>query len=167
VGAASKTKKAPAGRAQPLIAYLLRLPADRFWEEESFGAIAQAHPDFLSLQAVVWLRVLECLRNGQEDGALSLLNVARFGGQSWHEGLETAFLQILTYRRVGFTNPSLGVGTGSASRHAFFRQLDAFVRGADEVDAQKMALMLRSNGVFAEVLAAAGWREAARRLRHA
>ncbi|MCC6142305.1 MAG: DUF4114 domain-containing protein [Candidatus Hydrogenedentes bacterium] len=162
VDVAWKTFEVPAGRTKPLIEFLLRLPPGRFWKEDEFDAVAQSNPDFLSRQEVVWLRVLEYLRTGQENAALAILNVARFGRNAWHEDLEMCLLQILTYRRVGFTNPALRTETSPANRHPFFQQLDVFVQGTCEDGSPSITRILDSPNVFVQVFDAAGWKEAAR-----
>jgi hypothetical protein len=125
--------------------------------------LATEKPVLLSRQEVHWLRVLEALRLRDEDEALSLLNVGRFGERSWHQDLETALIWILTYRRVKFMNPELVLIADDRlrveGRHPLFASLDNWVRGENKPPEFVQRLVV-SDEAFAAACLAAGWRRA-------
>ena len=153
----------PPGECSQLIDFFESIPRTRFWDHEVFQPLATQKPVLLSRQEVHWLRVLEALRVRNEDEALSLLNVSRFGERSWHQDLETTLIWILTYRRVKFMNPELVLIADDRlrveGRHPLFTVLDNWVRGEGKPPEFVQRLVM-SDEAFAAACLAAGWRRA-------
>jgi hypothetical protein len=152
----------PQDNLRPLVQSMRTLPASCFWDERAFAPVCETRPDLVSRQEVFWLRLLEALRVNNTGEALSLLNLNRFGRQSWHARLEVALLSLLTYRRLGFVDPALlrlCEGGGSKS-HAFFDSLEAWAAG--KTVSAEFVRVVQSDTAFAAALKAAGWTEAAK-----
>jgi len=151
----------PPGNNRELIYYMQAIPQRRFWNAEEFQSIASRRPLLLSRPEVHWLRVLEALRVGDEDEALSLLNVSRFGERSWHQDLETALIWMLTYRRLKFMNPELVLIADDRlrveGRHPLFATLDNWVRGEAGKPLEFVQRLVVSDEAFAAACLAAGW----------
>lgn len=157
----------PGGELHSLVDFLLRLPADVFWDERAFGPIGERQPEILSRHEAYWLRVLDALMEQNEEQALSLLNLQGYGNRSWRPELETALLRILLFRRSKF----LGVAAGPADRgasvsgkHPLFVKLAewAQLKTADLPDEARR--FLTSEFAFPAACCAAGWVEAGIRL---
>ncbi|MCX5770793.1 MAG: hypothetical protein NTZ09_11050 [Candidatus Hydrogenedentes bacterium] len=153
----------PPGEFSQLIDFFETVPRARFWDHETFQPMATEKPVLLSRQEVHWLRVFEALRVRNEDEALSLLNVSRFGERSWHQDLETTLIWILTYRRVKFMNPELVLIADDRlrveGRHPLFAALDNWVRGEAKPPEFVQRLVV-SDEAFAAACLAAGWHRA-------
>jgi len=154
----------PPGEGRQLIEFMQEVSPARFWDDEAFQAMATQRPVLLSRQEVHWLRVLEALRIGDEDEALSLLNVSRFGERSWHQDLETTLIWILTYRRLRFMNPELMLIADDrlrvAGRHPLFSALDNWVRGEGDGPPDFVKRLVVSDEAFSATCLAAGWHRA-------
>jgi Tfp pilus assembly protein PilF len=157
-----KSAVPPEGELRPLIEFVLSLPDTAFWDEARFDRIVQARPGLAARQEVYWLKLLECLRRGDEAGALYLLNVQRFGSASWRADLETALVLIASYRTSGFMDPGLlGDGDGDSTRVALFAQLNRWARGECSEVPGELRAVVEGAGVYGAVLKAAGWHAAA------
>lgn len=170
------------GELQPLIEYLIALPADRFWDESAFDAISNGQRFLTSQQATYWLRLLEDLKNGKEDAALELMQFNPFKQVSWNPELEMALRRVLSYRKNGTLSlsemsKSLDQATDknsnstqlAASSNFFFAQLDQLAKQPD-VDGKSAPLpeglraLLLSKEALAVTLLSTGWFEAALQL---
>ena len=157
----------PPGELRPLVKFLRRPEPGRFWNDDAFEPIGQAHPVLVWRQECFWLRVLESLRTHHEAQALSLLALSSFGERSWHADMELALLRILQFQRLGFVVPNLAQlqSSPSARRHPFFKTLDDWVRGEDNDSRESMQRLVIGDEAFAAACLAAGWAEAGLRLR--
>jgi hypothetical protein len=159
------TLKPPESESRALIDFLLGVPPAEFWDAARFEPIAQSQPALLGRQEVFWLRLLQALKMTQEDEALSLLNLNRFGERSWHEELEVALLRILQFRRLGFMDPQVSSPASTCRRaHPFFATLNAWVRGEQTEGLEAFQRLATSEHVFSAACLAAGWCEAGLKL---
>lgn len=151
----------PDGPLKRLVVLLQKLPAGRFWDAERFDAQLHEKAD---LPEIAWLRVLEALRQGQEDGALALLNL---GLRSSVPVLETALRQILTYRRTGFFEPGLAcldANTPPAFRGPLFVRLDEWINAAISQEPADLLQLIESGAIYPAIFRACGWNAAAEQL---
>lgn len=151
----------PPGPLARLVEQLLRLPVEMFWHEERLAPFVHEAGEHWEL---LWLRVLEALRKGDDDEALTVLNL---GLRSPMPTVENALRQVLTYRRTGFFEPGvlcLGPKAPTAFRSPLFVQLDQWISGALAQEPQELLQMMESRAIYAAVLRAGGWQEAAVRL---
>lgn len=158
----------PEGRLRPLIEFLCALPENELWNSAKFEEIAGAYPDLTARQEVFWLRLLEALRNRDEKTALYLLNVQRFGTESWCRNLEVALTLITSYRSAGFMDPNAATGGSKdevAGGHAFFIQLNQWARGEMKVVPDDLRKTVEGGTAFAAACSAAGWKAASEALR--
>ncbi len=155
----------PPGELKPLIEFIRNLPPDQFWDSTGFEAIAQEHVAFHGRQEVFWLRLLHALHTRKEAEALALVNLSGFAARSWHPVLERSLVWILTCRRIGNLGAANICSTPCVSASpAFFEMLDKVSNGDLENVPVWAPQVLESPNAFAAVFAAAGWREAAKRL---
>lgn len=162
-------KEPPPGPLLPLIDFLLGLPPDRFWDERVFHGIAERNAGLQARPEVHWLRVLEALRLRQENQARWLLSFERSGRESWSPAFERALLRIIMYRQVAsvglLMTQETGVPTRFETSHPFFEVLDTIARSPGAMISPDLDSFLRSEFVFAAACLAAGWEDAAARLR--
>lgn len=149
----------PPGPHRALVDYLMRLKPGRFWDDAAFEAAAERHPELLALQEVFWLRLLQALKDGHEDEALTRLNLERFGHRSWSPPLEWELPRILTHRRIGFMEPAPSDTCRPRCDHPLFAAMDRCARGADDAD-EPIGRLLGSDEVYAAACFGVGWREA-------
>lgn len=165
--------KIPPGKMKPFIEYLIALPPGKFWDAQAFDKLADATLFLKNLQSTFWLRLLESLKQNNEQEAWNLLQYNPFYKISWNPELEQALKRILIFRKVGVfsiesyppiisPNPSL-----SATKEGFFNELELLARGPKkDIDAvpKDLQALLTSNEVFSAAFLAAGWFEAALQL---
>ncbi|NLV43770.1 MAG: DUF4114 domain-containing protein [Candidatus Hydrogenedentes bacterium] len=155
----------PPGELNPLIAFMRALPPDRFWDPVAFEAVAHEHVALYDRQEVFWLRLLHALHTGNEAEALALVNLSGFGGRSWHLVLERGLVRILTYRRAGYAGvETIHSAACTSAVPEFFMFLDQMAGCAQGEPPDWFLQLLESPNSFAAACAAAGWKEAARRL---
>ena len=155
----------PPGELKPLIEYMRNLPPEQFWDPAGFETMAQEHVTFHARQEVFWLRLLHALHTRKEAEALALVNLSGFAMRSWHPVLERSLVWILTCRRIGNLGAANICSIPCASAYpAFFEMLDKVAEGnLTDVPAWVTAVLEGPNA-FAAVFAAAGWKEASKRL---
>jgi tetratricopeptide (TPR) repeat protein len=154
----------PEGNLKRLVEALRKLDDTRFWDETRIDR--QLHEE-RDLPEVAWLRVLEALRQGQDDEALSLLNL---GLRSAHPMLENGLRQALTYRRTGFFEPGvvcLDANTPPTLQHPLLVRMDAWINGTLPNEPAELVRMLETRAMYPALLAACGWHAAAARLQAA
>lgn len=155
----------PPGELKPLIEFTRNLPPGQFWDSAGFEAIAQEHVAFHDRQEVFWLRLLHALHSKKEAEALALVNLCGFAARSWHPVLERSLVWILTCRRIGNLGAANICSAPCVSAYpAFFEMLDKVSNGDLENIPAWVPQVLESTNAFAAVFAAAGWKEAAKRL---
>ncbi len=152
-----------AGPLHPLVAFLVSLPPEAFWADDSeHGHIP--HGLIPQRQEVHWLRVLAHLQAGREGEAAYTLRAGPFRNVSWQPDLEDALDRVLTFRAGQAQRPAArGLPAG---RHPFFAQLEQLAAsgdlapGAPRLPADLARLLAGTEAVPAALLAA-GWDEAA------
>ncbi len=157
----------------PLVKMLAAVPEDRFWNAEDFARFADAKAYSHQRQETFWLSLLELLRTHQDKAAVETLRLNRFDANlAWEPDLEIALRRILSYRTDGVLNPrNQPVFTPVQPKeqlHPFFAQLDDLATAERE---KHLAMppdldrLLRGDEGFAAAMLAAGWTEAALKLR--
>lgn len=157
----------PAGKLYGFNLYLLELAPDQFWNQARFEKIHGAEHLLTTQQATFWLRLLNDLKNGQEESALKLLRENPFAKNSWNPSLERALRQLLVYRNTGSVDITgedllaLNHKEDDREENAFFAFLDALA-GQPELLSQekKLKALLCSNEAFVVAFLSAGWLEA-------
>jgi len=162
------------GEWQPLAKWIGSLDPAKFFDNASFNLLPSA--DRLSQQRpeIFWLRLANALQQRREPEAAELLKFNPFRSRSWQPDLEIALARILLYRQKHSLNPAelvIASDTPAGERPEFFNQLETLAAqeratGHAIVPADLDAL-LRGPDAFAAAFLAAGWREAALRLREA
>jgi hypothetical protein len=158
----------------PLVGMLRALPADAFWNADRYLHVARAGGYPNQQQEAFWLSLLEMLRTHDDKDAAEALRLTHLPAPSWEPELETALRRILSYRIDGVFNPRgqpiLALSTPPDQLHPFFVELDSLAKA--ERDGRldlppEMERLLHGDGCFAAAMLAAGWGEAALRLRPA
>jgi len=151
----------PPGALARLVEQLRKLSPKQFWDEDR---LAQHTHETRDRWELLWLQVLEALRLGKDDEALTLLNL---GLRSPHPMVENAIKQVLTYRRTGFFEPGvvcLAANAPAAFRTALFVRLDQWIVGTLEEEPTDLIQMIEERTIYAAICRASGWHEAATRL---
>ena len=156
----------------PLVRFLRGLPDDRFWDGENFAHVSAEKHYTGQQQETFWLSLLENLRVRDDRAAAERLRLNRFNTDSWEPDLEVALQRILSYRTAGVLNPRNepvpALSRPKEELHPFFVQLDDLAQAEREkrlVMPPEMDRLLRGDQGFAAAVLAAGWAEAALRLR--
>jgi predicted Zn-dependent protease len=177
-----KAAQIPSGKLKPLIEYLRSLPTDEFWNSSAFEKLERYQQYLSSQQATFWLRLLQYLKEGQENEAYHLLQFNPFVSVSWNPGLEQALKAILLYRKTGqlIAEEVAQTDEEKASRKQvlheisiqknepfLFAQLDFFVKNppsATNKIPQDLQELLKGPEIFAAALTVTGWEEAGLKL---
>ncbi len=160
------------GDLKPLAQWVVSLPADRFFDTNSFALLADRQRYLASRQEVHWLELLDLLQRGDEKGAMELLGFNKFRANSWDPDLEAAVLRILQYRQKRTLKVSIaGLNpVGGTNQHQFLTDLSraaaAEAAGAKAPVNPELDAVLRGPDAFAAAFLAVGWREAALQLHH-
>lgn len=160
--------KASDGDLQPLVRWIIDLPAGQFGDTNSFAQLPQARNYQGQRQEVFWLRVADALQHHREREAAQLLQFNSFHARSWQPDLESALVRILHYRYKKSLNPEgyfYSSATSSTNQHQFFTALQSLA-AQERADGRltmpaDLDALLRGPDAFAAAFIAAGWREAA------
>ena len=166
--------KVPDGELQPLAKWIGTLDHAEFFNITSFNLLPAADRLGQQRPEIFWLRLANALQQRHEPEAAGLLKFNPFRARSWQPDLEIALARILHYRQKHSLNPAELVTASDTpldERPEFFTQLETLAAqeratGHAIVPADLDAL-LRGSDAFAAAFLAAGWREAALRLREA
>ncbi|MBB6048734.1 tetratricopeptide repeat protein [Armatimonas rosea] len=146
----------PAGPAQALAHHLATVPANKFFDHDSFNGLPEATAYAERYPEVIYLELTQCLQDGTLGRAATLLGKLK-GAASWNPALERGLAQLL--RRQG-QSVSLPTVSAQQERHPYFVALDA---GVSADPALERLLKDRPHALAAAYLAG-GWWEAALRL---
>jgi len=164
----------PFGDSQPLVAYLLNLPEDAYWDDQIFQQIPEARRFLKERQETFWLKLINALKKGEESSAMEMLKKNQFKQQSWHPVLENNLHRVLTYRKwgvmTGLRRNFPTKETNARLQHQLFKQLDLLSKNnSGKSSAQKipdeLERFFKSKEAFAGVFLAAGWLEASLNLK--
>ncbi len=165
----------PQGYKTPLINYLLSLPPGEFWDRKSFEEKPDLEAYLNHEQSTFWLRMLQYLKNGEEDQAYILAQYNPFAEQSWDAQLLESLQRVLNYRRNGtlkLTKDHTSTAKIALEKNEnplkgnFFVDIDKFAhvppndQGMKDSLPQDMNNLLMSPEVFSALFLAGGWREA-------
>lgn len=149
----------PAGQLAPFIEYLFSLDPSKFWDKESFLRLGGAEKILETQQAALWLRVIESLKNGDEEGASRHLADSSIVGALSMPQLAGALQQILAFRASGTLPPLVSSASDDIGALPHFVELKN-ISEQQPLSASWIALLKGPNAAAAAFLAA-GWNEAA------
>lgn len=153
----------PTGKQVPLIKYLIELPENTYWNKPKYSKLALRDYYLETQQATYWLRLLDALKHGHEQEALTLLDKNSFATTSWNPELEYTLKQILVYRQRGrFDSKAtpMGLQLNPNESSPFFESIENFAANPEvQVDDELHELLL-SKEAFSAALIAASWYEA-------
>lgn len=176
-------EKIPNGQLKPLVQFVTNLPDGQFWDEEAFRVLPETRFYLLTRQETYWLRLLQELREGDEQAALNLLEENPFARNCWDADLVNALRQVLTYRQSRFIplpaklssgapvaqhQPAVGqdeivFGDTKQNKHQFLTTLNelALAENLQEEMPEDLQALLLSEEAIAATFVAAGWLETA------
>lgn len=91
-------KQIPEGTLAPMARWLATLPADRFWDNESFHRLPASSSLARNQQEVLWLRLIQALQRGERTEALALLTASTHREQLWNRELARALTAVLSWQ---------------------------------------------------------------------
>lgn len=169
----------PIGQNKDLINYLISLPKGVFWEKETFDDLPKASYYLTNIPLTFWLRLLQALKDKNEQEAFRLLRFNKFVQSSMDPQLEKAVKQVLSYRLSGsFLENTISQPTPDQANinsvtaiseqktQSFFDILNVYVNQEQE-DKTNFALpydfetILKSPEIYSILLLQAKWWEAA------
>jgi tetratricopeptide (TPR) repeat protein len=168
----------PESNKGALIDYLLSLPKDTFWNEESYKKVEDGSKYLHTQQFTLWLRLIQYLKDGNERAALELLQTNPFKAVSWDPILEKSLVKVATYRETGILPLEPIVDSSSdpkkekrnnamlTSRHPFFFDFNTLCKSI-VTNQNKLSLppemqaLFSNNDVYSALFLAAAWPQAA------
>lgn len=142
----------------PLINYLINLPSNVMWDNDSFEKLPDYQGYLKSYQETLWLRVINALQHKQEKLTLNLLNNDLFVNTLWSPELYNALQRILVYRRDGEFKkeepPLMSSANNFVRMTPFFQELES------KSQSKEMRNLLASPYAFPVAFLSAGWFEA-------
>lgn len=167
----------PEGVSAPLINYLLGLAPGQFWDQKKIEHTPDLQSYLKNEQITFWLRLLENLKNGEEEQAAVLIQYNPFAGNVWEPDLLKALQRILNYRKTGnlvlpseVGNPTKVAQVPDIADNAFngnfINQINQLGRKGIENPTASIKVpedlheLIMSPEVFSAALISANWREA-------
>lgn len=151
----------PDTKLKPYIDYLIALPQGSFWNKTEFDKLTDA-PGFLKTQqSAYWLRLLNALKDKDENEAWNLLQYNPFQEISWNPLLEQALKRILIYRKTGNLSIDNYPSTSDfipPDSPPLFIELETLAKNGQK-PSEELHDLLTSNEAFAAAFLAAGWME--------
>lgn len=156
----------PPGPLTELADWLSALPKERFFDEKTFPSLPTAVALEKTRQEILWLRITEALRTGDEDQAAHRLRTNPFRSGSWNPELERLLAITLRFRHPELQAIPLASRPAdpSLAQQPLVAALEAWNKSGKRPDAKTEAL-LKGPDAFAAAYLATGWWEAALRLR--
>jgi len=156
----------PPGPLTELSDWLSGLPKDQFFNEKTFAELPTAAPLEKTRQELLWLRVTEALRTGDEDRAAHRLRTNPFRADSWNPQLERLLALTLRYRHPELQPIPLARPTTdpALAQQPLVAALERWNKTGQRPSA-KLDALLKGPDAFAADYLATGWWEAALRLR--
>ncbi|GAB4455727.1 MAG: hypothetical protein OHK0029_12280 [Armatimonadaceae bacterium] len=158
----------PTGPDRAFADYLQHLDGPRFWDDAAFDPLLEARRIEQTRPEAYWLRLLGVLQSGNERQAMHLLEASPFAAQSFDPVLERSLYRVLQYRQK-ITPPRPLSGRvrpkDRAGLHSFFARLEAEPQKSLDFLPEKERRFLRGDAAYAALFLAAGWLEAAVRLK--
>lgn len=177
----------PTSDDKPFIEYLASLPNGVFWDEAAFEKLSNQQKYLRTLQVTFWLRLLESLKQQDEDAARKLLGFNLFSSNSMNPSLERALKQTANYRKTGFLNSETSQLKADESipgpqnrnktekkqitseKETFFNELNSWAEeekknNSTDVVPPGVSNLLKSEEGFSALFLSAGWLEAALQL---
>ncbi len=166
----------PEGLYAPLINYLLSLSPGQFWDSKSFDHTPNLQTYLKDEQITFWLRLIEHLKNGEEEQAAVLLQYNPFASNSWEPDLSKAIQRVINYRKNGNLTlpteaaeqvklPSPEVAENIFNGN-FINQINQYGRKGMQDPTATVKIppdlhdLLMSQEVWSALLISANWREA-------
>jgi len=165
------------GTLKPYLEYLIGLDHDEYWNTTAFDKTPNRSRYLKFQQSSLWLRLIQALKEGNEEQALQLIKSNPFSERSWHPDLEVALERILTYRKKGTLTLKTPVipdeeeytidhDTFEIKHFPFFKKLEELA-GKEELSSEPIEIpadidaLLRSDDAFSAAFLAGGWYEVA------
>ncbi|TCD48562.1 tetratricopeptide repeat protein [Chlorobium sp. N1] len=155
------------GQLTPVVLYLQELPEGVYWDEKRYNSEVNAREAFIEQrQEIFWLRIVQLLKDGEEENAYNLILSHPFKRSSWNPDIERAIEQVLAFRLehpqpIDIDSFFSALQKGRR-RHQLFTQLESMANGGKS--SPELARLMKSREAFAAVFMAGGWIEAALQL---
>lgn len=166
----------PEGPLKPYLEYLAHMKQWQFWDQKSFSKIENSEKLLAAQPSALWLRVIDALKKGDEEGAEKLLSSSSFTNGSINSDLGTALLRVIRYRTTGSLNvdlPKVGVqkddgtamGAGTSAAIPFYSTLEELAKkqraNSHFVVPEPTHKLLMSPFAYSAAFLATEWNEAA------
>lgn len=166
-----------AGRCRNSVQYLVELPIDQFWMQESFEQVLKESKNRTTRPELYWLQVLHFLKNGELEQARATLLQRRAEIEPSNSDLFRALSLSLNYKLTGELDPNRSWAANqdpSASRHRFLNQIDRLhaaehsgASGTNDESMNQTRAFLSSSESEVALVMATGWIEAGIQLHNA
>lgn len=169
-----KNGKIPPGHLEPLISYYINLNYNQFWDSHTYSNIERGDEFLKHEQSTFWLRLLQDLKDNNENEALNLLNYNSFAHTSWNPDLETALKHVIKYRKeasdvsheenVVIINNNSNNSLQFPHRKELVKQINKLFAKNQTMITQNLHDLLVSKEVYTALFLSSDWSQAALQL---
>ena len=157
--------KIPPGTLEPLITYYIQLKPEQYWDSSTFSKMEGASQFLKSEQSTFWLRLLQNLKDQNENEARNLLIYSPFATNSWNSELESALLYTINYRNEGNFLPGIDqkvtIKEMPLESKNLIAELNQLAKNKEVVISKSLHELLKSNEIYTALFLSADWSEAA------
>lgn len=151
----------PEGEIDSFAKYLVELKPDVFWDNAAFGTLPEYSRYLEERQESAWLRLLQELKNGNETEATELIKAWPFKNRTWQPETLNAINAVLIARSTGKFGQAVATGRSLPSTHSFISGINRLQGKPLTSASTETQVLVKNNEVFALILAASGWSNAA------
>lgn len=167
-----KHAQLPQEKSRAFLVYVLGLKPGHYWDPNAFEKVPYKLDVLSDYQAAYWLRLLQALKNHDEQEAIVLLQNNHFEATSWAPKLEITLRRILNFRKNGSlliegdTPGSASIFSNQTNVPTLYKELDNLaqqeaLKGSPIQLPEDMQALLSNQEIFAVALLSEGWIEAA------
>ncbi|MGE9294535.1 MAG: tetratricopeptide repeat protein [Puniceicoccales bacterium] len=135
--------------------YLNSLPADTYWNSDTFATLPYASRIQARRQESYWLRLLAALQQDDATTAREMLDGDPFAKRSWAPKLKELLLAILKWREERpYTLPP---ASDPEARHQFYTQMETLSGTSAEDTPRELGALLSSPAAWSAAALTEGW----------
>ncbi len=151
----------PEGEIDSFAKYLVSLKPEVFWDDAAFGKLPEYSRYLEERQETAWLRLLSELAKGNDTEAIELIKDWPFKSSTWQPETLNAINSVLIARKTGQFGSSTFTGRSLPSSHSFIAGINKLAGKPLAKASPETQMLVKSNEVFALIIAASGWSHAA------
>lgn len=159
--AKAPTTTIPEGEIDSFAKYLVALKPNIFWDNAAFGKLPEYSRYLEERQESAWLRLLEELNDGNYSETIELIKAWPFKTSTWQPETLNAIYSVLVARSTGKFGQPVATGRTLPTTHSFIAGINKLAGKMLTSASMDTQVLVKSDEVFALILAASGWSNAA------